>query len=75
MNSVLENFYKGMASLYDLETELELWDNIVQEYEDNDVYSGDQYYQDALQTQSALKEAIDNFYEYYNEDGSFKENN
>lgn len=73
MYGTLQDFYQGQLFWrYDLEREIEYWQSVVDEYERNDVYQGDQYYQDALQTLSALKEALDNLHEYYEEqeDGS-----
>jgi hypothetical protein len=72
MSNVLNDFYKGNSSLDDLTSELEFFQRTVENYQGNDVYIGDQYYQEALQTKKAIEEAINNFYEYYNEDGSFK---
>lgn len=72
MKTQLDLFYDG--ELYrkeDLESELDMYERWVQEYKDKDTYSSDQYYQDVLQTRDALQEALDNYYEYYDEDGNF----
>jgi hypothetical protein len=74
LSNGLNDFYKGNSSLEELNVELEVWQRNVEEYQNNNVYSGDQYYQETLQTKEAIEEAINNFYEYYNEDGSFKFN-
>jgi len=72
MIDVLKDFYKGDASLYDLESALERWNSEVETFEEEDVYVGDQYYQDALQIRDAIQEAIDNYDDYYDDDGCFK---
>ena len=72
MSDVLDDFYRGnLFSRYDLESELEHWENIVKEYEDNDIYPGDSYYQDALGRRDALQEAVNNYESYYDEEGNF----
>lgn len=72
MNSVLESFYNGtLSSRYELESEIERYEEIIQEAEDNGVYEGDSYYQDDLHTLSALKDARDQFDEYYDSDCNY----
>jgi len=69
----LDDFYKGtLFSRDELEREIDFWQKVVDEKEENDVYQGDQYYQDDLQALGALREALENFSQYYEEqeDGS-----
>lgn len=72
MEDVLKDFYAGrLFSRSDLENELERWKEIVADYEAQDVYPGDSYYQNALENRDAYQEAIDEFENYYTEDGTF----
>lgn len=72
MNDVLKDFYSGnLFSLRDLEAELERWQEIVDDYRRDDVYSGDSYYQDALTNLEAYQKAIEEYDQYYAEDGTF----
>lgn len=72
MLEILKDFHKNKNNVLreDLESELETWIRIVENYEDDDVYVGDQYYQDALGNRGALQEAIasidDELYEMEN---------
>lgn len=59
MLEILKDFHKKDVSREDLESELQMWSRIVENYEADDVYVGDQYYQDALGNRDALQEAIE----------------
>lgn len=75
MNTIIEEFYNGkLFSKYELESEVEKYQQIVKEYEDSGVYQGDSYYQDSLMTLSALKEALEEYDHYYDTDGIYIKN-
>lgn len=54
----VEKFVSGYLSLSDLEYQLMELEDVVQNYEDEGVYSGDMYYQDALMELSAFEEML-----------------
>jgi hypothetical protein len=66
INYVLEEFYKGTLSSKDqLEREIARCEKGIDDW--GDVYEGDQGFQDDLNELSELKEALDLFYQYYDE--------
>jgi hypothetical protein len=75
MNELLNDFYSGYLSSFDcLQSEYDSWNRIVEEYENDNVYSGDSYYQDSLGIRSALLEAIEQYEDFYDIDGVFINN-
>ena len=71
MLEVVENFYRGMGSRYELESALENWRETVEDYENRGVYEGDSYYQEALGIKREIEEALESFDSYYDEEGNF----
>lgn len=60
-NEYTSDFATGMVSMSDLESKLEELEQLVNGYEEDDVYSGDSYYQDALGDVFAFREMLDDF--------------